>query len=109
MSILTTLLIALVLTLVLELLFALVWGVRRDGLTLVVLMNIMTNPAANLLHHIAVCLLGWPTAWVVLVLELSVVVVEGFCCKGVIRRPWLFALLINVWSYSMGVLIQFLF
>ena len=76
MSILTSLLIALGLTLVLELLFALVWGVRRDGLLLVVLMNVMTNPAVNVLHYIAVYLLGWPAFGVVPVLELTAVAAE---------------------------------
>ena len=109
MSILPSLLTALGLTLALELLFALVWGVRRDGLLLVVLMNVMTNPAVNVLHYIAVYLLGWPAFGVVPVLELTAVAAEGLCCRGMIRRPWLFALLINAWSYSIGVLIQFLF
>ena len=97
---------ALLLTLTFELLFALVWGVRKDRLLLVVLMNIMTNPAVNLLHYLAVYLLGWPAFWVIPVLELAAVITEGFCCKGVIRRPWLFAVLINAFSYSMGALIQ---
>ena len=97
---------ALLLTLTFELLFALVWGVRKDGLLLVVLMNIMTNPAVNLLHYLAVYLLGWPAFWVIPVLELAAVIAEGFCCKGVIRRPWLFVVLINAFSYSMGALIQ---
>ena len=97
---------ALLLTLTFELLFALVWGVRKNRLLLVVLMNIMTNPAVNLLHYLAVYLLGWPAFWVIPVLELAAVIAEGFCCKGVIRRPWLFVVLINAFSYSMGALIQ---
>ena len=97
---------ALFLTLVFELLFALVWGVRKDGLLLVVLMNIMTNPVVNLLHYLAVYLMGWPAFWVIPVLELAAVIAEGFCCKHIIRRPGLFAVLINAFSYSMGVLIQ---
>ena len=97
---------ALLLTLTFELLFALVWGVRKDGLLLVVLMNIMTNPAVNLLHYLAVYLLGWPALWVIPVLELAAVIADGFCCKKMVRRPWLFAVLINAFSYSMGALIQ---
>ena len=44
-----------------------------------------------------------------LVLEAAVVTAEGLCCRGVIRRPWLFALLVNLFSYSVGALIQTLF
>ena len=109
MSLFVSLLMALSLTLVFELLFALLWRVRKDGLLLVLLMNVMTNPAVNLLHYLAVCLLGWPALWVIPVLEIAVVITEGFCCKDVIRRPWLFALLINAFSYTMGVVIQQLF
>lgn len=106
MSLFPALLTALALTLIFELLFALLWGVRKNGLLLVLLMNVMTNPAVNLLHYITVYLLGWPAVWVVLVLEIAVVVTEGLCCKDVIKRPWLFALLINGFSYTMGELLQ---
>ena len=106
MSLLPALLTALTLTLVFELLFALLWGVRKDGLLLVILMNVMTNPEVNLLHYIAVYLLGWPAVWVIPVLEIAVVITEGFCCKVVIKRPWLFALLINGFSYTAGELLQ---
>lgn len=106
MSLLFSVLTALALTLVFELLFALVWGVRQRGLLLVILMNILTNPAVNVLYYGAY-LLGWQSAWLVLLLELAAAATEGFCCKGMIRRPWLFAVLVNAFSYGMGELIQF--
>ena len=96
----------LALTLVLELVFALAWGVRKEGLLGVALMNLMTNPAANVLYYFGVQLLGWPPLWLTLALEAAVVAVEGICCRGIIRRPWLFALLVNLFSYSVGALIQ---
>ena len=98
--------IALCLTLILELLFALFWGVRKRGVLLVVLMNLLTNPAVNLLHAIAVFLLGWPPIWVVPILEAAAIIAEGFCCTHMIKRPWLFAVLVNGFSYTMGVIIQ---
>ena len=109
MSLLHAILAALAMTLVLELVFALAWGVRKEGLLVVVLMNAMTNPAANVLYFLGVRLQGWPVAWVALVLEAAVVTAEGLCCRGVIRRPWLFALLVNLFSYGVGALIQTLF
>ena len=80
MTLLSSFLTALFLTLAFELLFAWVWGVRKHGLLLVILMNILTNPAVNLLHYFAVYLLGWPAFWVILTLEAAVVITEGFCC-----------------------------
>ena len=106
MNLFASVLTALALTLALELLFALAWGVRKDGLLLVILMNVMTNPAVNVLHYIAVWLLGLPAAAVVPVLELVAFAAEGVCCRSVIRKPWLFAFLINAFSYGIGVLIQ---
>jgi len=109
MTLLVSMFLALLLTLILELLFSLVWGVRKDGLLMVVLMNLLTNPAVNLLYYLAGFLLGWESIWLILALEAAAVLAEGFCCQGIIRRPWLFAILVNLFSYGTGELIQFLF
>ena len=107
-QLLHSLLISLLLTLVLELLFALIWGVRKRGLVLVILMNILTNPAVVLLHFFCIAFLGWTGFLPILVLELAAIVIEGFCCRGMIRKPWLFAVCVNVFSYAIGELIQLL-
>ena len=105
-QLLHSLLISLILTLLLELLFALIWGVRKRGLILIILMNILTNPAVVLLHFFCTVFLGWTGFLPVLILELAAIVVEGFCCCGMIRKPWLFAFCINLFSYSIGELLQ---
>lgn len=107
-QLLHSLLISLVLTLALELLFALVWGVRKRGLVLVLLMNILTNPTVVLLHFFCIAFLGWTGFFPVLILELAAIVVEAFCCHGVVPKPWLFAFCINLFSYTMGELLQLL-
>ena len=98
------LIVSLVLTLVLEMVFALVWGVRKKGLLIVALMNLLTNPAVVTLHFLCVNWLGW-TVLPVVVLELAAMVVEGFCCRGVVKRPWLFAVLVNLFSFMIGGLL----
>ena len=105
---LPSLVISLVLTLIFELLFALVWGVRKKGLLLVVLMNILTNPAVVLLHFICTAFLGWTGFLPVLILEIAAIAAEGFCCRGMIKKPWLFAVCANVFSYTIGELLQLL-
>lgn len=87
------------LTLLIELLYALIWGVRGRDIWLVVLMNIMTNPAVVTTHFL------FPT-FPVLILEAAVVAAEGLCARGRIRQPWLYALLVNTLSYSIGLLLQ---
>ena len=107
-QLLHSLMISLLLTLVLELLIALVWGVRKKGLVLVILMNILTNPAEVLLLIQCVAFLGWTGFLPVLILELAAILVEAICCRGVIRKPWLFAICANVFSYTLGELLQLL-
>jgi hypothetical protein len=91
--------VSLSLTLVIELVYALVWGVRGRDIWLVVLMNIMTNPTVVTIHFL------FPT-FPILILEAAVVGAEGLCARGRIRQPWLYALLVNTLSFSVGLLLQ---
>ena len=100
---------ALALTLVLELGFALAWGLRKQELGMVVLMNLLTNPAANVLHHFMTQYLGWQTALPTLFLEAAVIVTEGLCCRDFMEKPWVFAILVNVFSYTAGLLLQMIY
>ena len=69
---------SLALTLVLEELFALLWGLRgRRELTVVALVNVLTNPPVVLLCHTAVGLWGWNAVSVTVLLESAAVAVEG--------------------------------
>lgn len=89
------------LTLLLELPFVYLWGLRsRHDLTLAVLVNVLTNPAAVFFHT-----LGVPA----LPLEAAVVAVEGICYRfrgENVRHPWRLALFVNVFSYSAGCLLN---
>ena len=103
---------SLALTLVLEELFALLWGLRgRRELTVVALVNVLTNPPVVLLYHTAVGLWGWPAAVVTAVLETAAVLVEWRCyrlCSDQLGKPLLFALLANLFSYGAGCVINLL-
>ena len=109
---LTTLAISLALTLALEEAFALVWGLRgRRELGTVALVNLLTNPPAVLLYHTAVGLLGWSALVMTAVLETAAVLVEWRyyrLCSQQLRRPLLFALLANAFSYGAGRVINLL-
>ncbi len=108
-SLLVSLAVSLILTLALELVFALVWGLRGRALTMVALMNVLTNPAAVTLHFLALRVWGWPPVWTAVPLESLVVLTEGLCCRGLLRRPWRFALLLNLFSYGAGLILQQIF
>lgn len=91
------------LTLLLEGTVALVWKLRKWDWLLFVLANVLTNPAVVLLHAM------FPCPAVTAALELTAVAVEGFCYRGLsyaIRRPWLFALSANAFSFCMGLVVN---
>lgn len=109
---LSALAVSLALTLVLEESFAIAWGLRdRRELYLVFLVNCLTNPPAVLLNHIAVLSLALPRFSVELPLEAVVVLIEWLCYRRGsrhLRRPFLFALLCNAFSYGIGCILNLL-
>lgn len=92
------------LTLLLELPVGYLWGLRsRHDLTVAVLVNVLTNPAVVLLNA-----LGLPA----LALEGAAVCVEGGCyraCGRDIQRPFLLALCANLFSYTIGLVLNLIF
>lgn len=109
---LTILAVSLLLTLLFEEGFALVWGLRgRRELVLVALVNCLTNPPVVLLYYTATGLWHWNAIPVTLVLEAAAIIVEWQCYRAYseqVKRPFLFALLINLFSYGAGCVINLL-
>lgn len=95
--------ISLTLTLLLEGTLALFWGFRRRDLLLFILANVLTNPPALLLHLL---FRGWA---VVAAVELTAIMIEGLLFARLgerIKRPWLFSLSANAFSFSLGLVID---
>ncbi|MBQ8597394.1 MAG: hypothetical protein IJ409_06365 [Lachnospiraceae bacterium] len=91
---------SLVLTLFIELTVAKCFRIRKRDLLLVVLVNILTNPAAVLLS-----LLSGNLKSVQLLIEVVVILVEGWYYKRYskeIDREYLFSLTANGISYGLG-------
>ena len=106
------LLVSLALTLLFEELFALLWGLRgRRELTVVALVNVLTNPAVVVSYHTVTGLFGWSAGAVTAALECAAVLAEWYwyrACSEQLRRPFLFALLANGLSYGLGCAINLL-
>lgn len=102
--------VSLALTLAFEEGFALAWGLRgRRELGLTALVNCLTNPPVVLLYYTAVNLWGWSAVPVTAVLEAAAILVEWRCYRAYseqVKRPFLFALLVNLFSYGMGCVIN---
>lgn len=98
--------ISLGLTLLLEGALALAWGIRGRDLLLVALVNCLTNPLVVLVHNLA------PGLMLGTVLpELWAVVTECWFYRTRetdIRRPVLFGISANVFSYFTGVLLNWI-
>ena len=109
---LTILAVSLLLTLIFEEGFALVWGLRgKRELGLVALVNCLTNPPVVLLYYTATGLWSWNAIPVTITLEASAILVEWRCYRAFseqVKRPFLFALLINLFSYGAGCVINLL-
>jgi hypothetical protein len=109
-ALITSLIISLLLTILLETGFFLITGKRRQkDLRLVVLVNVITNPIVVLSYWLAVRYTNWHPAAVLIPLELLAILVEGNYYKKYgqdFRKPYLFAITANIFSFGLGVIIQ---
>ncbi len=97
------------LTLVPETAVALLCGVRKKALILVILVNILTNPAVVYLHLLLRSFFPLAVPLWQIPLELCAVLTEGFCYSRTdsgIKHPWRLAVIANLCSYSLGLLIN---
>ena len=112
MELIRALFISLITTIVLEALIFFVSGKRdRKDLLLLVLVNIMTNPAVVLLYWLASDV-GLNLILMTLILEAGAILAEGFYYKRYGRyfpHPFRFSVAANVFSYSAGFIVQLLF
>lgn len=90
------------LTLVIELIVALLFGLRRrDDLILVVLVNILTNPAAVWLH--------WAAGIPQIPIEVVVVLVEFYVYRQFkVKNPLGLSCAANGISWTLGLILQML-
>jgi len=111
-TILTSLALSLIMTLVFEVGFFLLVGKRdKKDLLLLVLVNVVTNPIVVLSNWLVVLYTSWDIRIALLFLETFAVLAEGFYYKKYgndFKRPFLFALAANAFSFTVGTLIQLL-
>ena len=107
-----SLVISLVLTVALEAGFFFAVGKRgKTDLGLLVMVNILTNPAVVLLHWLAVLYTDWSRVIIILPLEIFAVLTEGFYYEKYgreFKRPYLFSLAANAFSFGTGLILQLL-
>ena len=103
---------SLALALILETGFFLFIGKRnKKDMLLLVLVNILTNPVVVLLCWLAAMYMNRHLPIVIITLEVLTVLVEAFFYKRFgqdFKRPLVFSVTSNAFSFSIGVLIQIL-
>jgi len=105
-----TLLISLGLTLALELIFCFAVGLRGSrNLTVVILVNILTNPPIVLLNYILGKTSDLPPFLIITVLEMSAVLVEGLYYRSYgenIKHPFALSFCANAFSFLTVLIIN---
>lgn len=108
--------VSLILTIIIESVVARIWGLKtKKEMLLVLLVNILTNPAAVFCVWIGNSYLGSPFDFLFqCIIELGVVVVEGKVYSSFareeawnIKKPLQFAFIVNMISWLSGVVIQY--
>ena len=107
-----SLIISLFLTIILELFSSLILGIRsKNDILVCILVNTFTNPLVVFIANLII-IYGNPTLYniVITLLEISVVFVEfklyKDCLKEYKKSPFVLSLINNVFSYSMGLIIN---
>ena len=109
-ALLISLAVSLAMTIVLETGFFLLTGKRnKKDLLLVVLVNVLTNPVVVLSYLLLMLYTGLNTVIILIPLEIFAVLTEGYYYKKygrTFKRPYLFSIAANMFSFWTGVVIQ---
>lgn len=109
LTLLPTFALSLGLTLILELALARLCRLRGRDYLLVILVNILTNPAVVYLDMVCATLMPNGRDLWQIPLEAAAIAVEGLCYARYARsicRPWTFALVANLFSYGFGLFLS---
>ena len=109
-ALIKTLIVSLILTLIFEISVFLLAGKRnKNDLLLVVLVNILTNPAVVLTYWLLALYASINLLLVKILLEFLVFITEGYYHGKYgmeFNRPYLFSVVANVVSFGAGILLQ---
>lgn len=99
-------------TIILELVLSVFLRVKKKDLIYVVLVNILTNPLLNTLSVFSFLKFHYQSFVItILVLEIVVVLIEGFIYKKVVEfkkiNPFQLSFILNLFSFIIGLIISF--
>ena len=104
----------LILTVLIELLLALIIGIKsKKDIIIVILVNLFTNPLVTIIPFIFNIYCGIMYKKIsLIILEILVVLLEGYIYKKSLNikklNPYLLSLILNISSYGVGLIINYL-
>jgi hypothetical protein len=105
--------ISLGLTVFLEEVFAIIVGIQYSkDLVLVLLVNLLTNPAAVLCYYILAFYIEMNILVLKIPIELAAVIIEGLYYRkyaSSIKKPFLFSVSANILSFGTGLILNAIF
>ena len=104
--------ISLGLTLILELAFAAIVGIRlKKDLLLVCAVNVASNPPAVLIHWFCMAYAFCQPLLSIILIETMVILTEAYFYRRYtdMRRPFLFSISANLFSFGIGAILNILF
>ena len=102
----------LILTIVIELIFAIILGIRdKKDILNVILVQVLTNPIVVTVPYLIYIEFGYiPYKVSIYILEVLAVLIEGFVYSKTLKykkiNPYLLSFLLNLFSYSLGLVIN---
>lgn len=109
---LSLLIYSLLLTIFLEILFSLIFGLRKKDLINVLLVNVLTNPLINCIHPLFLLEYGKKAQIISLfILEILVVIVEGSIYRKTLVykkiNPYILSLILNLLSFAISAIFNY--
>ncbi len=102
--------ISLLFTLIFEILFFKLTGKKnKKDLVLVYLVNVLTNPPVVLIYWLVVIYTSFNSILLKVILESCAILVEAYCYKHYgedFNKPLIFSLGANIFSFTIGLVIQ---
>ncbi len=113
MWLLYTLFISLLLTIIVELLFFILIGIRdKKNLLLACLINMITNPPVVLCYYLISSYTDLNMYYITIILELGAILTESYYYRtygSKLKHPYSLAISTNIVSYSIGVIMNYIF
>ena len=106
--------VSLILTNIVEIVLAIIKKVRdEESISMIIAINCLTNPVVVFLANMCMKMNNGIRTIVILILEILVVIVEGYWFKNNLKKnkmnAYIFSMYLNIFSFFIGILLSFIY